>query len=65
MYISAWPIVKGSSEGLPQAIQMVEIGLERLQCRLQNPKDAKNGQNLALWLQNYMLYYQKLIDTAK
>jgi len=35
-------MVKGSSEKLSKANQTVSIGLERLQCRLQDPKMAKH-----------------------
>jgi len=62
MYISARPLVKSSSERLSKTNQAVSIGLERLQYRLQDPNNAKNPQNLALWPQEY---YHKLIDTTK
>jgi len=41
-------MVKGSSEELSRANHTVAIGLERLQCYLQDPENTKNGQNLAL-----------------
>jgi len=47
-------MVKGSSERLSKANQTVTIGLERLQCRLQDSKYAKNCQNLAIWPQKYL-----------
>jgi len=46
-------IVKSSSEILSKTNQTVAIRLDRLQCRLQDHKNGKNGQNFAIWPQKY------------